>query len=135
MAISRNSLSNSFSFSPDTTLKKHPSLTDFIIIDDTTNGQRNVSGNPVWIKVTGEGAVDDLNEAPENPTEFTPSHGDWSTSRIYVKGNQVVVSQYPSNPVTDFSNAQEVTEYALGSEDVVFLKIEPEKDTVTIYQP
>ncbi len=135
MAITRNSLPDNFSFTPDTSLRKHATLSDFIIIDDPLNGQRNVSGNPVWIKITDEGAVDDLSEAPENLTEFLPDHSNWSTSRVYVKGNQVVLSRYPTDPVTDFSNASEVTEYTLGTGDVIFLKIDPDHDTVTAYKP
>lgn len=135
MAITKNSLPTSFSFNPDfNKIFKQATSNDFIIIDDVITGQRTVSCQPIrWLRITESGSVSEMSEAPEGVTAFSPVHSAWSTSRIYVKDNKAVVSRYSSTPITDFANAQEVTEYALGSGEVLYLKIDHSTNTVTAY--
>lgn len=135
MAITKNSLSTSFSFSPNySRITKHPSQTDFIIIEEIINGiSSEVSGQPVWLKVAYDGTISETANPGSNAVAFSPSHSNGSTSRIYVKGNQVVIARYGSSTMIDFVNALEVTEYTLGSGDVLYLKIDHSANTVTAY--
>jgi hypothetical protein len=137
MAITKNSLQTDFSFSPSfSKIIKQATSNDFIIIDDVLTGQRVVSSQPIrWVRITESGSVSEMSDAPTGVTAFSPSHSSWSSSAIYVKDNKVVVIRYPSTPITDFTNSQEVTEYAIGSSDVLYLKIDHSTNTVTAYQP
>lgn len=138
MAITKSSLSTSFSFSPNySRISKHPSQTNFIIIEEIINGiSSEVSGQPVWLKVASDGTISETSNPGTNAVAFSPSHSNGSTTRIYVKGNQVIIVRYGSSTMIDFVNAQEVTEYALGtSGDVLYLKIDHSANTVTVYHP
>ncbi len=137
MSISKTSLSTGTSLSPSyTRCKKHPDQNDYIIIEDITGGQftSEITGQPIWLKVTPDGAVALLSSAPDGVTDFSPSHSDWANSAIYIKGNEALVIRYSSSPITDFSNAREVTQYLLGAnDDILYFRIDIDNNLVTAY--
>lgn len=136
MAITKTSLPTNFSFSPGySKILENTNLADSIIIEVITVGQRIVSGQPIWVRITDNGSIGEMSQAPTGVTPFSPSHGDWSDTGIYVKNNEVAVIRYPSSQITDFTNAEEVTEYTLGSGDILYLKIDHTANTVTVYHP
>lgn len=137
MAITKSTVSTGTSFSPNfTRVKKHATQTDGIIIEDVTGGQFNneASGQPIWLKITTGGTAEVLSSAPGGVTAFTPDHSDWANSRIYAKGGEVLITRYPSAPITDFSNAREATQYSLGSSDILYVKIDPSANAITTYE-
>lgn len=137
MAITKSTVSAGTSFTPNyTRVRKHATQTDAIIIEDVTGGQFNneASGQPIWLKIITGGTIDVLSSAPGGVTAFTPDHSDWSNSRVYAKGGEVLITRYPSEPITDFSNAREATQYSLGSSDTLYLKIDHTANTLTTYE-
>jgi len=142
MAITKNTYSTSHAIDPYYIRIVHdPTQAGFIIIDDIEfSGERGslheeTSGSVVWLQVEMNNQVTVLVSAPIGVSVFTPSHSGWSQSRIYVKSAEAFVVQYSSVPMDDASNRTAVTGYQLGSSsDVLYIKIDQQANTITMYQ-
>lgn len=136
MSVVRTSYASTHSLSPRHIQTWKDATTSIIIIDDVVTGgivgvHTEVDRQVVWLKFTPDFGYSVLDEAPEGITAFSPAHEDLSKTRLYAQASEIFVIKYTTSAKTTQS---EVTGYAMEPSDAVFVKIDIQADTATIYQ-
>ena len=136
MSVVKNSYSPNLTHSPRYVRTEKDSSTSIIIIDDVMSGglvdvHTEVDRQITWLKFTPGYAVSVLDDEPSGITAFSPSHGEWTKTRILAGDDEVFVVEYTSEAKTTQAT---VTGYGMDSADVVFVKIDQPNNQVTVYQ-
>ncbi|HRI61699.1 MAG TPA: hypothetical protein PK228_18295 [Saprospiraceae bacterium] len=136
MSVEKNTYGSATSQNPRYIRAEKDSGTSIIIIDDVTSGglvdvHTEVNREIAWLKISPGFSAALLDDEPSGITAFSPAHSNWSKTRILVQDSEVFVVKYTSTAKT---TQDEVTGYSMGVSDVVFVKIDQQADTVTVYQ-
>lgn len=136
MSVEKVSYAPTTSHTPRYIRTEKDSGTSIIIIDDVTTGglvdvHTEVDRQVAWLKIIPGFTSILLDDEPTGITAFSPAHSNWSKTRILVQDSEVFVVKYTSTAKT---TQDEVTGYSMGVSDVVFVKIDQQADTVTVYQ-
>jgi hypothetical protein len=139
MSVVKNTYSSNQNILPyNLKIKNDPDVNESIIIDDDVieNQEHQVNtsaaGSTVWLKVQADFALTILSMAPGNVTAFSPNHSDFDKTIIKIKSGEVFVIRHNSTPMND-TNQSEVTGYQFGTFDHVYIKIDHNSNSVTIY--
>lgn len=136
MSITKTTHSSSLQITPRFIRAEKDASTSIIIIDDVNISNAvevhtEVAREITWLKITPDLAVSVIDDAPSGVTAFSPEHDHWNKIRILAASAEVYVVKYTSAAKT---TQDEITEYAFGdSSDVLYVKIDQQANTVTVY--
>ncbi|MBX2890150.1 MAG: hypothetical protein KF734_04435 [Saprospiraceae bacterium] len=136
MSITKTTYSPTHSISPRYLRIEKDASTDIIIIDDclfdnSVAVHTEIDKDTVWLKVLPGFELTILDDEPSSINAFSPSHENWSATRVFVQSAEAFVVGYTDSAKTTQSS---VTGYGMGSNDVMYIKIERQSGTVTIFQ-
>lgn len=105
-----------------------------IVIDDiaisTPEVHTEVDRDTTWIRVRSGFDLTVVGDGPSGLTSLVSGLEKWSEKRLYIKADEVFLVEYDSDART---TQTAVTGYEFGSEDMIYIKIDREEDTVSIY--
>ncbi|MCB9307612.1 MAG: hypothetical protein H6565_13540 [Lewinellaceae bacterium] len=135
MSVVENNYQTPQTLSPRYLKIEYDPTNDIIIIDDVgiTSGievHYEIDRDEVWIKVNTGFELTIIDSEPSSLSSLASDLEKWSEKRLFVQTDEVILIEYDSDART---TQTAVTGYEFGSGDTIYIKIDRDEDTVSIY--
>jgi hypothetical protein len=137
MSAVKNTYPSTYSITPRYLRVEKDAETFIVIVDDINAGftvevHTEIDRQVTWLRVVPGFQAVLLDEAPEDITMIDAAYEDWDETVIFIDSSEVFVVKYTSSAKTEQA---EVVGYEFGSEETIYIKIDRNANTVTLYEP
>ncbi len=137
MSAVKNTYPSNHSITPRYLRVEKDAETFIVIVDDLNSGytvevHTEIDRQVTWLRVVPGFQAVLLDEAPAGVTMLDSAYEDWDEMRVFIDSSEIFVVKYTGPAKTEQA---EVVGYEFGSEETLYIKIDRDANTVTLYEP